>query len=69
MPMSDSIVNKVLMWRGRFTLGEDEASSLPITAVTAEGARAGGVDVPSGAKVFGAGPPGATAGLGPAQGA
>lgn len=49
-------------------MGEDEANSLPITAETAEGARAGGVDVPSGAEVFGAGPPGATVELGPALG-
>lgn len=49
-------------------MGEDEANSLPITAETANGAGAGGVDVPSGAEVFGAGPPGATAGLGPALG-
>lgn len=36
--------------------------------MTAEGAREGGVDVPPGAEVFGAGAPGATAGLGPAPG-
>lgn len=49
-------------------MGEDEVNSLPMTAETAEGARASGVGVPSGAEVFGTGPPGATAGLGPAMG-
>ncbi len=38
-------------------MGEDEANSLPMTAEIAEGARAGGVGVPSGAEVFGIGLP------------
>lgn len=49
-------------------MGEDEANSLPMTAETAEGARTGGLGIPSGAEVFGIGLPGATAGLGPALG-
>ncbi len=49
-------------------MGEDEANSLPMTAEIAEGARAGGVGVPSGAEVFGIGLPAATVGLGPALG-